>query len=117
LDLFSPLRTETPQLTSTDPGEKSVWLYPELVCEVAYQQLTRDHKLQIPRFIRIRTDKKPEECTFDQLTENMVSPGWNLKAYSDLSSSRKRGSLSGAKQVVTPLPSPMVTVTRQGIRH
>ena len=51
------------------PGQKGVvvWLEPVLVAEVAYQEITRDRKLRIPRFIRERTDKRAEECTTDQL--------------------------------------------------
>jgi DNA ligase D-like protein (predicted 3'-phosphoesterase) len=52
-----------------------IWLKPVLVCEVAYQNVTRDKKLRIPRFIRMRLDRRPEECTTDQLNEvNIGSP-------------------------------------------
>lgn len=44
-----------------------VWLEPALVCEIGYMEVTRDRKLRIPRFIRLRTDKKPDECTTAQL--------------------------------------------------
>ena len=39
---------------------------PTLVCEVEFLQLTKDKKLRAPVFLHLRTDKKPEECTFDQ---------------------------------------------------
>ena len=60
---FSSLKTGTPQFAV--PGQKGivVWLEPVLVAEVAYQEVTRDRKLRIPRFIRLRTDKRAEECT------------------------------------------------------
>jgi DNA ligase D-like protein (predicted 3'-phosphoesterase) len=64
---FSSLKTNTPQFAV--PGQKGnvVWLEPVLVAEVAYQEVTRDRKLRIPRFIRLRTDKQAEECAMDQL--------------------------------------------------
>ncbi|MDD1705000.1 MAG: hypothetical protein LUP97_07240 [Methanoregula sp.] len=118
-DLFLPLRTRTPPLAGTDPGERVLWLHPELVCEVAYQQLTRDRKLRIPRFVRLRADKMPEECTSDQLTEYTISPGGDGKADPDLSSKRRRGGrlISGTGHGMTSLPSPRVTVTPRGTRH
>jgi DNA ligase D-like protein (predicted 3'-phosphoesterase) len=64
---FSSLKNSTPQFAV--PGQKGnvVWLEPVLVAEVAYQEVTRDRKLRIPRFIRLRTDKQAEECITDQL--------------------------------------------------
>jgi DNA ligase D-like protein (predicted 3'-phosphoesterase) len=64
---FSELRTSTPQLQGVERNTMVVWLEPVLVGEVAYQEVTRDRKLRIPRFIRIRSDKKSGECTTDQL--------------------------------------------------
>ena len=67
METFSALETSTPGLTGADQKDKVTWLKPELVCEVAYQEVTRDRKLRIPRFIRIRLDKNAAECTIDQL--------------------------------------------------
>jgi DNA ligase D-like protein (predicted ligase)/DNA ligase D-like protein (predicted 3'-phosphoesterase) len=65
MEKFAPLVTDAPQLTGI-PG-KVVWLEPVLVCEVGYMEVTRDRKLRIPRFIRLRTDKPAAACTVDQL--------------------------------------------------
>jgi bifunctional non-homologous end joining protein LigD len=70
---FALLVTEEPQL----PGTRSrvVWLEPVLVCEVGYMEVTRDRKLRIPRFLRLRTDKPASACTIDQLAD----PGPGMK--------------------------------------
>jgi len=62
---FAPLVTAVPQPWSV--REKVVWLEPVLVCEVAYQEVTRDRKLRIPRFLRLRSDKPASSCTTDQI--------------------------------------------------
>ncbi len=66
-DLFLQYETDTPHLTGVEPGKGVAWLIPALVCEVSYQSVTRDRKLRIPGFIRLRSDKKPGECTVDQI--------------------------------------------------
>jgi bifunctional non-homologous end joining protein LigD len=73
LKIFSPLETSIPQLAGLEPAEAVIWLEPALVCEVAYQTITRDKKLRIPRFIRMRPDKKAEECSTDQLYDVKVT--------------------------------------------
>jgi DNA ligase D-like protein (predicted ligase)/DNA ligase D-like protein (predicted 3'-phosphoesterase) len=57
--------------------EKVIWLEPKLVSEVAYQVVTDDGRLRMPRFLRLRTDKKPLECTLDQLGQE------HLKEYEE----------------------------------
>lgn len=47
--------------------KSTVWLAPVLVCEVGYLAATRDRKLRMPRFIRLRDDKPAADCTADQL--------------------------------------------------
>jgi DNA ligase D-like protein (predicted ligase)/DNA ligase D-like protein (predicted 3'-phosphoesterase) len=68
---FAPLVTEVPQFSGI--REKVVWLKPVLVCEVAYQEVTRDRNLRIPRFIRLRTDKTASACTISQLTDRQTA--------------------------------------------
>jgi DNA ligase D-like protein (predicted ligase)/DNA ligase D-like protein (predicted 3'-phosphoesterase) len=45
------------------------WLKPKLVCEIGYQVVTRDVRLRMPRFLGLREDKLPSECTLDQIVQ------------------------------------------------
>ena len=42
-----------------ESGDRVTWLEPKLVCEVAYQVVTRDMRLRMPRFKGLRDDKSP----------------------------------------------------------
>ena len=64
---FEELKTMVPQISGGDLPAQVEWLLPGVICEVVYQSLTRERKLRIPRFIRLRPDKSPWECTTGQL--------------------------------------------------
>ncbi|MDD1674208.1 MAG: non-homologous end-joining DNA ligase [Methanomicrobiales archaeon] len=66
---LTDLRAPGPTLTEADEPGKIIWVRPSLVVEVAYQAITHDHRLRMPRFIRTRIDKLPRDCTIDQLEE------------------------------------------------
>lgn len=55
------LLKERPELRATH------WLPPSLVAAVEYRQVTSAGRLRVPSFKGFRDDKRPEECTFDQL--------------------------------------------------
>jgi bifunctional non-homologous end joining protein LigD len=64
---FQDVKTEETTIKGVDVAEKVTWLKPGLVCEVAYQTVTKDGKLRMPRFRVLRTDKNALECTLDQI--------------------------------------------------
>ena len=50
-----------------DPAPRvagAIWVKPRLVAQLAYAEWTADGKLRQPAFLGLRTDKKPEECTW-----------------------------------------------------
>ncbi len=66
-----------PGFTGNAPGGPSRWstersaewhpLKPVLVAEVAYDQVTSDRFRHGTRFLRWRPDKRPDQCTYDQM--------------------------------------------------
>lgn len=46
------------------PIRDAVWVRPRLVAQIAYAEWTADGKLRQPAFLGLRSDKKPEECTW-----------------------------------------------------
>jgi DNA ligase D-like protein (predicted ligase)/DNA ligase D-like protein (predicted 3'-phosphoesterase) len=69
LKTFEALRVNERTLEKVDAQEEIVWLKPETVCHVAYQNVTREGRLRMPRFLGIRSDKLPSECTLDQIKQ------------------------------------------------
>ncbi len=58
------LRRTTPPCSGPLPkGKGHAWVEPELVCEVRYKEWTQDGSLRHPVFLRLRPDKKLEDCT------------------------------------------------------
>jgi ATP-dependent DNA ligase len=68
------------------PGATSRWnrgkdlswepLRPERVCEVAYDHMQGDRFRHAAHFVRWRTDKRPQDCRYDQLE---VTPAYELE--------------------------------------
>jgi bifunctional non-homologous end joining protein LigD len=46
----------------SSPGRTDRWVEPRLVCTVAYQDVSNDGRLRVPRFLHMRNDKAPKEC-------------------------------------------------------
>lgn len=61
------LETKMAPIKKTDSDvDAIIWMKPKLVCEVKYQQITSYNILRIASFLRLRIDKKPADCKFDQ---------------------------------------------------
>jgi bifunctional non-homologous end joining protein LigD len=69
-DKFETLKTTSNPPFTVEMEGTVTWLEPKLVCEVSYQVVTRDMRLRMPRFKRLRDDKAPAECTLDQIAAN-----------------------------------------------
>ncbi len=67
-DKFAKIKSDEIPFKS-ERGDIVTWIQPKLVCEVAYQVVTKDMRLRMARFKRLRDDKLPEQCTLEQLTQ------------------------------------------------
>jgi bifunctional non-homologous end joining protein LigD len=90
MDKFEKLKTEVAPFR-VESMERVTWLEPKLVCEVGYQVVTRDMRLRMPRFKRLRDDKSPEQCTIDQIIENKKMDAADENKLSEYESKRNFG--------------------------
>lgn len=60
---LEPLRRPTPPCRRAPTSEHHLWVEPRLVCEVRYLTWAREGQLRHASFLRMRDDKRPEECT------------------------------------------------------
>ncbi len=58
------LRTDESPFDPPPPIPGALWVKPRLVAQIAYAEWTADGKLRQPAFLGLRTDKRPEECTW-----------------------------------------------------
>ncbi len=86
-DKFEKIKTSLAPF-EPEAGDVVSWLEPKLVCEVAYQVLTRDMRLRMARFKRLRDDKPPSECTIDQLVEDKTTATNDKDKLSEYASKR-----------------------------
>jgi bifunctional non-homologous end joining protein LigD len=66
-DLGAKLKRLSTDSTPFDPPPRvtgAIWVKPHLVAQLVYAEWTADGKLRQPAFLGLRTDKKPEECTW-----------------------------------------------------
>jgi len=66
-DLGSKLKRLHTDESPFDPPPRiagAIWVKPRLIAQLAYAEWTADGKLRQPAFLGLRTDKRPEECTW-----------------------------------------------------
>jgi bifunctional non-homologous end joining protein LigD len=62
------IRTRKPPCEGEIPTDRTrVWVEPKVVCEVRYLEWRDDGVLRMPVFLRLRDDKRPEECFRDRV--------------------------------------------------
>lgn len=85
--------------TNRDP----VWVQPRLVVEVKFDGWTKDKIMRAPIFLRVRDDKKPQECTLenpkhvDELLNVKPQTSNELSVASSISSSTSTTSSSSSR--------------------
>lgn len=89
---FKELTVDKKTLEGVDVPEEVTWLKPALVCRVSYQTETLDGKLRMPKFLGIRSDKAPLDCTIEQIQPK------SLKVYSEKRDFSKTPEPIGRKQ-------------------
>jgi bifunctional non-homologous end joining protein LigD len=75
LATLRPLELEQrPKLAGEVPtGRGNHWVRPELVVEVRFREMTSYHMVRHGVFLRLRTDKKPEECLMQEIMRGRVT--------------------------------------------
>jgi len=60
-----------PPFEKPEGSSRSTWVEPSLVCEIRYREWTDGHRVRLPIFLRMREDKRADECTapFDEPAE------------------------------------------------
>ncbi len=68
LSKLSKMKSSKPyaEISSNEIGNATVtYAKPELVAEVRFMEMTKDHMLRAPSFLRLRNDKLPDDCTIE----------------------------------------------------
>lgn len=67
-----------PPPRNAEHGADMHWITPELVCEVRFKNVTADGVLRQPVFVRLRDDKRPEECVREPVEAELPTPAPEL---------------------------------------
>ena len=61
------LKTDKPPVKNAEKVDNvKAWVKPEIVVEIKYYERSKNGMFRFPDFLRIRTDKKPEECRLSE---------------------------------------------------
>ena len=82
MELFKELEVDNETIPSVDAPDMVMWLRPELVCEVGYHSVTRNVRLRISRFLGMRTDKSPKDCTLNQIISKDLGKYASMRDFS-----------------------------------
>jgi len=66
---FQPLLRKRQSFVDPPREEGVTYVAPQLVAQIAYEELTADKKLRQPVFLGLRDDKSAKECFFPGETE------------------------------------------------
>jgi bifunctional non-homologous end joining protein LigD len=64
---LAPSRRKTAAIDGAPALKDARWVEPALVCDCAFTEWTRDGAMRHPRFLGLRDDKTPLECTRERL--------------------------------------------------
>ena len=67
---FQPLVRKQPSLVDPPREKGATYLAPQLVAQIAYEELTADKKLRQPVFLGLRDDKSAKECLLPGETDD-----------------------------------------------
>jgi bifunctional non-homologous end joining protein LigD len=72
---LAPLaRSASPFAAGSPPGRGHHWVEPQLVAEVRFTDWTADGGIRHPTFLRLRDDRRPEECRRERPFEVPLAP-------------------------------------------
>lgn len=65
--MLKPIETDTPPVKDVPKGYgQSIWVKPELACEIKYLEFDSKGMMRNPVFLRLREDKPLEECVVEK---------------------------------------------------
>jgi bifunctional non-homologous end joining protein LigD len=68
MERLGALKQSKPWFTDRSELRRAHWVPPSLVGTVEHRGVTLAGRLRAPAFKGFREDKRPEECTYDQLS-------------------------------------------------
>jgi bifunctional non-homologous end joining protein LigD len=89
--------------------EEVTWIRPELVARIKYGNWTDDKHLRAPVFLGLRNDRKPTDCTFEDLQPAEAPPAESKKTTKSKKGRASAKHASADEPVNDPQPEPRET--------